>query len=91
LSYSDIDPKSFEPNSIVYLDPPYESTADYLNRINHKELYEWVSKIEVPVYISSYKSPLKPVMALNHRTTLHGGKTKKESKRVEWLFWNEKD
>lgn len=91
LSYKDVDPKSFEHNSIVYLDPPYESTADYLNSIDHKELYDWISKIEAPVYLSSYKSPLKPVMALNHRTTLKSGKTKEEGKTVEWLFWNEKD
>lgn len=88
VSYIDIDPKSFEKTAIVYLDPPYEGTADYLNGINHNQLYEWIEKIEVPVYLSSYKSPLKPVMALNHRTTLNGGGSKEESKRVEWLFWN---
>lgn len=88
-SYKDIDPKSFEPYSIVYLDPPYEDTADYLNSIDHKELYEWIQKIKVPVYLSSYKSPLKPVMALKHRTTLKGGNCKESGARTEWLFWNE--
>jgi hypothetical protein len=58
--------------------------------VNHDELYAWVAEIEAPVYLSSYKSPLKPVRAMNHRALLKGGSTKEASDRIEWLFYNER-
>ena len=92
LSYADIDPKSFDEKSIVYLDPPYINTASYKeDGISHDDLYKWIAGIEVPVYLSSYESPLKPVKAMNHRTTLSAVPREKEkSERTEWLFWNGK-
>jgi site-specific DNA-adenine methylase len=90
IDYKNIDPSMFTKNDIVYLDPPYQATADYINAINYNDLYSWIEKINAPVYLSSYASKLKPVLALNHRTTLNSSKSMESSKRIEWLFWNEK-
>lgn len=92
LDYKDIDPKSFKQGSVVYLDPPYINTATYeQDGISHDDLYKWIDQIDVPVYLSSYESPLKPVKAMNHRTTLSGtARELDKSKRIEWLFYNGK-
>lgn len=92
LDHKDINPKSFKQGSIVYLDPPYINKAAYTeNGISHEHLYQWIDKIEVPVYLSSYESPLKPVKAMTHRTTLSGSsKSIDKSRRIEWLFYNGK-
>jgi site-specific DNA-adenine methylase len=90
VRYEDINPKMFKAGDVVYLDPPYEDTAEYINGISHKNLYNWIDKIEVPVYLSSYKSEMKQVLAINHRSTLKGGRSLDTSKRLECLFWNEK-
>lgn len=47
-------------NSIIYCDPPYESTTKYKNDFNHKEFWEWAELKHNQghtVYVSEYKAP----------------------------------
>jgi DNA adenine methylase len=46
-------------NSIIYCDPPYESTTSYKTEFDHNEFWEWVrtkSKNNY-VFVSEYKAP----------------------------------
>lgn len=56
LNYADI---TFEPNSLIYLDPPYAGTTEYRNKFNHDDFWNWVRNISInnDVYISEYHAP----------------------------------
>lgn len=49
----------FEPNSFIYLDPPYANTTQYTATINYQDFYEWVIRISQQNYviISEYSMP----------------------------------
>ncbi len=53
-NYLDIDIK---PNSIVYCDPPYESTVGYQDKFDHKQFFDWAKEIAKHslVLISEYE------------------------------------
>ena len=50
-----------EPDSIIYLDPPYAGTNGYgkkkISDFDSDALYSWIEKQTVPVYISEYEMP----------------------------------
>ena len=50
-----------EPDSIIYLDPPYAGTNGYgkkkISDFDSDALYAWIEKQTVPVYISEYEMP----------------------------------
>ena len=83
-----LDFTKFEPNSVIYLDPPYLNHNHYQNKISYNDFYSWVNQINVPVYVSSYESPLQTVLEMKHRTTMNSAKSKEQSQRTERLFWN---
>ena len=53
MSYQDYE---WQEGDIVYLDPPYENTAEYSGGFNHKEFYEWVATRPYQVFFSSYNN-----------------------------------
>ena len=78
----DTDPEE----TVIYLDPPYENTADYQESLSHKELYAWIEKnSDFKIYLSSYASPLPLVAEFMHRSTLSATAN---NKVVEKLFCN---
>lgn len=81
---------AFEPNSIIYCDPPYIGTADYSTQFNHDEFYEWCMAQDNPVYISEYQMPkeFEIVHQFAHKSTLSA--TNNNKKVIENIFWNGK-
>ena len=57
-SYNEV---AIEPDSIIYLDPPYAGTNGYgkkkISDFDSDALYAWIEKQTVPVYISEYEMP----------------------------------
>ena len=57
-SYNEV---AIEPDSIIYLDPPYAGTNGYgkkkISDFDSDALYSWIEKQTVPVYISEYEMP----------------------------------
>jgi len=45
----------YQEGDVVYIDPPYESEADYDGGFNFKEFYEWVYSRPYQVWFSGYK------------------------------------
>ena len=85
LSYEQV--KITGKNPVLYLDPPYKSTGTYQNDINHEELYRWVMTSPYKIYISGYEFfDLKPVLSINHRSTLSS--TNNGKKVTENLYCN---
>ena len=85
LSYEQV--KITGKNPVLYLDPPYKSTETYQNDINHEELYRWVMTSPYKIYISGYEFfDLKPVLSINHRSTLSS--TNNGKKVTENLYCN---
>lgn len=80
----------FNPNSIIYCDPPYNNTADYGVELNHGDFYSWCLEQENPVYISEYDMPsgFIEVEKYGHISTLSA--TNNSKKTVEKLYWNGK-
>ena len=80
----------FEPNSVIYCDPPYKGTAGYGVDFNHDDFYKWALNQDYPVYISEYDAPkdLTLVKQIAHRSTLSG--TNNAKKTIENLYWNGK-
>lgn len=44
-------------DAAVYADPPYIGTHSYLNDFNHREFYDWLRHVPIPVYVSEYTMP----------------------------------
>lgn len=55
-NYLDLD---IPEGSLVYCDPPYEGTIDYLNGIDHSQFWDWIRGISKhsTVFVSEYKAP----------------------------------
>jgi site-specific DNA-adenine methylase len=91
LEITNIDYKQYQhkDGDIVYLDPPYESTAEYGQSFDHKAFYDWVYTRPYQVWFSSYKisdNRFKMVWAKRLRGTLGGAKN--DSINFECLYTN---
>lgn len=77
--------------SVVYCDPPYDGTAEYVEGgFNHKQFWQWAretSKINA-VYISEYTAPkdFKVVRSWPQKSTLQGGTQLHNNQPDEKLF-----
>lgn len=57
MSYDEYD---YPPNSVIYCDPPYQSTIGYETSFDHEKFWNWcrdMSKKGHYVYISEYSAP----------------------------------
>ena len=43
--------------SVVYCDPPYKGTREYLTPFDHAAFYDWLRSRDYPVYVSEYAMP----------------------------------
>ena len=93
-SYDNVEIK---PNSVVYCDIPYESTAEYsCGSFNHKKFYDWACKQKELVVISSYNisdKRFQRVVNLKKNSNLQGGsgETKNEGlfiSKKQIPLWN---
>ncbi len=75
------------PNSVIYCDPPYKGTAEYLNKFDHDKFWQWVREQKNPVFVSEYQAPqdIKTIIAIRHKKT--NSQTTTDS--VEKLFGND--
>lgn len=74
ISYLDYE---YQDGDVVYLDPPYEGTAEYSGGFDHKKFYEWAYTRDYPIWFSSYKNisdnRFKMVYAIKLKSTLGAG------------------
>lgn len=77
------------PNSVVYCDPPYRGTAEYLHEFDTDRFDNWVREADFPIYISEYSMPkdFKRIAATNKAVSLSGGAGKSA---IESIFLHEK-
>lgn len=80
LSYDEVD---IEPGAIIYCDPPYIGTAEYIandTTFDHQKFYDWCrEKAKTnPVFVSEYHCPsdFKNIYEFERRQTLSKGETK---------------
>lgn len=74
-------------DSIIYCDPPYEDTAEYMvDGFNHDEFWEWFRTTPYTVYVSSYKAPddIKPLNFEYKNQLLSGGVGKLVTENIYW-------
>ena len=43
--------------AVVYCDPPYKGTREYLTPFDHAAFYDWLRTRDYPVYVSEYSMP----------------------------------
>ena len=84
LSYDEVD---IEPGAIIYCDPPYIGTAEYIandTTFDHQKFYDWCrEKAKTnPVFVSEYHCPsdFKSIYEFERRQTLSKGETKYNEK-----------
>ncbi len=84
LSYDEVDIK---PNSVIYMDIPYRSTAKYNDvDFDYDKFYSWALSQSAPVFISEYNMPDDFVcIAAKHKTSSLSA-TNKSLDTVEKLF-----
>ena len=74
ISYLDYE---HQEGDIVYLDPPYEGTAEYSGGFDHKKFYDWVATRDYQIWFSSYKNisdnRFKMVYAIRLKSSLGAG------------------
>lgn len=83
-------PKEVLENSVIYCDPPYENTAEYMiDGFDHDKFWQWFRETPYSVYVSGYEAPkdIKPLNFEYKRSllTVGSGDTK-----VENLYFNGK-
>ena len=94
LEFSSIDYVDFkaEKGDIIYCDPPYENTAEYLKGVNHNSFFEWALSNKNAVFISEYQDLSKygfvKVFEIEKRQLLN--KNSETKTNTEYLFWNGK-
>lgn len=87
LDYADV---PINPNSVIYCDPPYKGTAEYLYEFDHNKFLDWAASMPCPVYISEYdiSDPrFKCVYQIAKASMLYNSGDKKKYKQ-EKLYWN---
>ena len=49
----------YKPNSVIYCDPPYQSTIGYESGFDHQKFWNWVRMMSKShhVYVSEYSAP----------------------------------
>ena len=84
LPYDEVD---IEPGAIIYCDPPYIGTAEYIandTTFDHQKFYDWCrEKAKTnPVFVSEYHCPsdFKNIYEFERRQTLSKGETKYNEK-----------
>lgn len=84
LSYDEVD---IEPGAIIYCDPPYIGTAEYIandTTFDHQKFYDWCRERAKtnPVFVSEYHCPsdFKNIYEFERRQTLSKGETKYNEK-----------
>ena len=84
MSYDEVD---IEPGAIIYCDPPYIGTAEYIandTTFDHQKFYDWCrEKAKTnPVFVSEYHCPsdFKNIYEFERRQTLSKGETKYNEK-----------
>ena len=86
MSYLDYEHQN---GDVVYLDPPYEGTAEYDNSFDHKKFYDWAATRAYQIWFSSYKTisdkRFKMVYAIRLKSTLGAGNS---SENYECLYTN---
>jgi len=86
LSYESVQINTPISETVIYLDPPYQSTAKYQNGIDHDKLLKWIKESPYKIYVSSYDFDLPLVKSINHRSSLSA--TNNAKKVVENLYCN---
>lgn len=78
-------------NAVVYCDPPYKGTADYLVPFDSDAFYRWAADCPHPVYFSEYSAPsnFKRVAATQKCNRLNTNKANKAF-NFEFIYWNGK-
>lgn len=78
-----------EENSVIYCDPPYNNTAQYVTGdFDTNAFFEWCRKQTELVVVSEYDAPddFQCVAILNRRSKLQGGTKGKGDGKAERLF-----
>jgi len=85
-SYDKVEISTPPEKTIIYLDPPYSGTGTYQLDIDHDDLYDYIDKSRHKIYLSSYESPLKEALSIEHGTKIS---QKIFNKVQEKLFTND--
>lgn len=57
LAYNNI---TYSPDSVIYCDPPYQSTTKYKDDFDHEKFWQWVRDMTLAghtIYVSEYNAP----------------------------------
>lgn len=87
LDYADV---PIETNSVIYCDPPYKGTAEYLYKFDHARFLDWAASMPCPVFISEYDisdARFKCIYQIAKASLLVNSGDKKKYKQ-EKLYWN---
>ena len=57
ISQKDYRDVAIPAGAVVYCDPPYKDSAEYLCEFDHDAFYEWLRTRDFPVYVSEYTMP----------------------------------
>jgi DNA adenine methylase len=89
---SDYENFDYPKNSVIYCDPPYQSTKKYASDFDHERFWDWVRKMSTEghhVYVSEYTAPddFKCVWSKERSDGMGTyGFGEKQAKKVEKLF-----
>jgi site-specific DNA-adenine methylase len=84
-SYNEVDIPYNCDEVIIYCDPPYRGTAEYLKEFNYIKFDNWVKNNDKTIFISEYNAPFNIIHSVDKRCTLSSSSN---NKVVENLYIN---
>ena len=83
------DKVAVHPSSIIYLDPPYDGTKQYEERVDHQELLRWIKSQPNKIYVSGYEFDLPVVAEFKHRAIVSATVNNEVTERL--FLWEGKN
>lgn len=85
---NEYDKVTYPKESIIYCDPPYESTTKYKDNFNHKKFWQWCRDMTLKghnVFVSEYNAP-EDFECIWEKEVTNSINTKKTHRPIEKLF-----
>lgn len=89
LDFADVKITTPLDETIIYLDPPYRSTAEYKEKFNYEKVDEFFKNSPYTCFMSEYNAPFKSILEIKKESLLNNS-LKEKKFVIEKLFWNEK-
>jgi len=90
LDFADVKIITPPEETIIYLDPPYRGTAEYVEKFDYTRVDEYFKQSPYTCFMSEYTAPFQSILEIKKESMFNNTNVEKRKYVIEKLFWNEK-